>query len=769
MFETGPKQDPTREATRDAADATPKKTILLSADWAVGDRAGDRISHYQLIEEIGAGGMGTVWKARQEAPVRRNVALKVINLGMASKEVVARFEAERQALALMNHANIPKILDAGATDKGLPFFVMELVPGIAITKYCDQERLDTEQRLRLIIQVCHAIHHAHQRGIIHRDIKPSNILVEAGDHGPVPKLIDFGIAKARDGQKLTDKTVVTVLEQFIGTPAYMSPEQAEMSALGIDWRTDIYSLGVLLYELLTSKTPFNSETLVSKGLDEMRRIIREDEPPRPSTLLSALGSDELTTTAKRRKVAVPQLIRLVSGDLDWIVMKAMEKDRTRRYQSAEELAADIERHLANQTITAKPPSLRYTLQKFVHRRKVAFGSAVAILLLAPAGALLLAALFPRHPSLERLLNEADDRLHHYDREGYIAKAVDALTAAKQLDANNAEVWARLGWAGWLAFEDQQGEPDRMAAFLASSNALVLNPNNDLAHRVLGLVAKNQGNWLAATNHLLKAKQITKDADGLALILLASACQAAGDVANARQFSEAAEKATRGRWEVFDRLGTFYQATRNDNSSVVCFSQAVQLAPQDPLPHLHLGQALVTKPDTANAIREFKRALRLRDTAAPHGGLGTVYLSQHRFEDAAEEFKKAVGGDGRNYHYFLGLAIALHEMGAREESRNVFRQTLAKLDDTLENGENRLEIRACRGICYAGIGDADKAWNELQQAETEAGYDEQMRSIIRTGYYLLVNDAVAPEAKKKYHEAWNKLKAVDPPRRQKATN
>ena len=269
-------------------------------------KPGDRIGHYKLLQQIGEGGCGVVYMAEQEEPVRRRVALKVIKLGMDTKSVIARFEAERQALALMDHPNIAKVLDAGATDTGRPYFVMELVRGIKITDYCDQNNLSTRERLDLFIQVCQAIQHAHQKGIIHRDIKPSNILVTMHDGVPVPKVIDFGIAKATQG-KLTDKTLFTAFEQFIGTPAYMSPEQAEMSGLDIDTRSDIYSLGVLLYELLTGQTPFDAQKLLQAGLDEMRRTIREQEPPRPSTRLSTMLGADLTVIAKQPEGRTAQI------------------------------------------------------------------------------------------------------------------------------------------------------------------------------------------------------------------------------------------------------------------------------------------------------------------------------------------------------------------------------------------------------------------------------------------------------------------------------
>ncbi len=338
---------------------------------------GTVIGRYKLLEQIGEGGFGVVYVAEQQEPVRRQVALKIIKLGMDTRQVVARFEAERQALALMDHPNIAKVFDAGATDSGRPFFVMELVKGIPITKYCDQEKLSTHDRLKLFIAVCQAIQHAHQKGIIHRDIKPSNILVTVQEGKPVPKVIDFGIAKATQ-QRLTEKTLHTQLEQLIGTPAYMSPEQAEMSGLDIDTRSDIYSLGVLLYELLTARTPFDAKELLKSGLDEMRKIIRESEPPRPSTKLSTMLDGELTTTAKHRASEPPRLIHLVRGDLDWIVMKCLEKDRTRRYDTANGLAADLKRHLDNEPVVARPPSTAYRFQKLVRRNKLAFAAAGAV-------------------------------------------------------------------------------------------------------------------------------------------------------------------------------------------------------------------------------------------------------------------------------------------------------------------------------------------------------------------------------------------------------
>jgi len=356
-------------------------TDLVSAINELSEKPGDRIGRYKLLEKIGEGGCGVVYMAEQEEPVRRRVALKVIKLGMDTKAVIARFEAERQALALMDHPNIARVLDAGATQTGRPYFVMELVRGFKITEYCDEARLSTEARLGLFVQVCRAIQHAHQKGIIHRDLKPSNILVTVNDGVAVPKVIDFGIAKAT-GQALTEKTLFTQFHSFIGTPAYTSPEQAEMSSVDVDTRSDIYSLGVLLYELLTGKTPFDGEKLLRSGLDEMRRTIRDEQPSWPSTRLGTMVPAEATALSGKRQISVAKLASDVRGDLDWIVMKCLEKDRARRYETANGIATDIQRHLGNEPILARPPSGFYRFQKLVRRNRSVFAAAgiVAVVL-----------------------------------------------------------------------------------------------------------------------------------------------------------------------------------------------------------------------------------------------------------------------------------------------------------------------------------------------------------------------------------------------------
>ncbi len=494
-------------------------------EFPVEEPLGARIGRYKLLQKIGEGGGGIVYMAEQEVPVRRRVALKIIKLGMDTKSVIARFEAERQALAMMDHPNIARVLDAGATKTGRPYFVMELVRGVKITDYADGEQLDTRQRLDLFIQICHAIQHAHQKGVIHRDIKPSNILVTMHDGIPVPKVIDFGIAKARDSV-LTDKTLFTGFGQFIGTPAYMSPEQAEMSGLDVDTRSDIYSLGVLLYELLTGRTPFDAKKLMQSGIDEMRRTLRECEPQRPSTMLTTLQGNELTATAHRRHSEPPKLVSLVRGDLDWIVLKSLEKDRARRYQTANGLAMDVERYLKNEPVVARPPSRIYLLQKLFHRNRAVFISALAVGIALIVGFGTSTWLFIQE---KRALQDAEQ-----------ARANEAQLR------HQAETRERISQATILIHQEQYDEANELINHTDVNRASM---EGAAVLRSLGEWLSLQGNWKVAAkrfNRLWRIDQFDDwDTASLDSLRLGAALAQIGDQSQYNQF----------RQSLIDRFGS----------------------------------------------------------------------------------------------------------------------------------------------------------------------------------------------------------------------
>lgn len=463
--------------------------------WMAMEREGDRIGRYKLLQEIGEGGFGSVWMAEQMEPVTRRVALKIIKLGMDTREVVTRFEAERQALAMMDHPNIAKVFDAGVTDNGRPFFAMELVKGLPITSYCDDRQLGTRERLALFADVCAAINHAHQKGVIHRDIKPSNIMVTLLGDKPVVKVIDFGIAKAIEG-KLTEKTLFTRFEQFIGTPVYMSPEQADPCVLDVDTRSDIYALGILLYELLAGRPPFDAKSLTSAGFEEIRRIIREVEPPKPSSRISTATDDERAQLARFRHIEPEKLHRLVDPDLDWIVMKAIEKDRSRRYETASAFAQDIAHFLADKPVSATPPSAGYQLRKFAHRHKA------ALWITAGIAAVLVAATAVSIWEAVRATHERDEKeLARRDAEAISAFLVDAFQSPDPArDGRTVTVAETLDHATQKLETDLASQPAQRAKLQTAlgSTYRVLG----LARDAIPLLEKARDYFLAANgpNH-----------------------------------------------------------------------------------------------------------------------------------------------------------------------------------------------------------------------------------------------------------------------------
>ena len=525
---------------------------------------GALVGRYKLLEKIGEGGFGVVYMAEQREPVKRRVALKIIKLGMDTKQVVGRFEAERQALAMMDHPNIARVLDAGATEAGRPYFVMELVRGVPIVEFCDANQLSTEERLRLFVHVCEAIQHAHQKGIIHRDIKPNNVLITLHDDRPVAKVIDFGIAKAV-GQELTDKTVFTGFHEFLGTPGYMSPEQTNAGSLDIDTRSDIYSLGVLLYELLTGRTPFDAGELLSSGYDEIRRRIREDEPLKPSTRLNTIVVEDRAQIARRRKADPKKLHRALKGDLDWIVMKAMEKDRCRRYETANAFAEDILRFLNEEPVTAVAPSVSYRLSKFARRHRGALALASALGAALVVSTLVSAWLAVRATAAERnargLLEAEQHARAQVDRILVDLKqarqAADHETARARAEAASAEAVARFVGEDLLGAADPEKEPnreitlrevlDRASRLLPTSlkgqplAAASLNTTIGRAYRNLGVYSEAVDHLRAAYDIQLRVSGERHENTVRAMILYAHALHSANQRTEAiRLISEARE-------------------------------------------------------------------------------------------------------------------------------------------------------------------------------------------------------------------------------------
>jgi serine/threonine protein kinase/tetratricopeptide (TPR) repeat protein len=736
------------------------------------DEVPETIGHYRPLRKLGEGGMGVVYEAEQREPIQRRVALKLIKWGLATKDVLARFEAERQALALMSHPSIARVFDAGATERGLPYFVMEYVPGIPLDEYCDTHRLSTRERLELFVQVCQGVQHAHQKGIIHRDLKPSNVLVTLQDGRPVPKIIDFGIAKATT-QRLTERTVFTELGQWIGTPQYMSPEQAEMSGLDVDTRTDVYSRCVVLYELLVGAPPLDPETLRRSGFDEMRRRIREEEPPRPSTRVSRSGGDS-EAAAQRRGTDSTGLIGQLRGDLDWITMRALEKDRGRRYASPAELAQDVERHLHDEPVRASPPSVTYRVGKFVrrHRLGVAAGALVSTALVL--GLVLASVGMIRARRAERLANtqvelliamfdtldpggEQGPNATPQEILGVVAERIDTeLVEQPLVQARLKSTMARIYWnLGSL----DSARPLLEEALLIQQEALGPDhPDVGPTLRSLGTLLGVMGHYSTAQEHLEQALALDEKVWGpdhtntasslseLALVLWRN-----GDIAKAKPYAERALAIHESEFGP-DHLvvaGSLFtlslqlRALGELEAARAGFERALRIREGALGPdHTNvawtldnLGQVYMQLGDPAAAERLLERALSIQENALgpdsfgviePLLFLGQLRLSAGDLDGARQRFERALSVHETRFgpdHQFLGWSLdnlgnVAWRSGDADEARRLFERSLRLRETSL--GPDHLFVAtslAHLGRLAFRRGDNDRARSLLERRLT----------------------------------------------------
>jgi serine/threonine protein kinase/Tfp pilus assembly protein PilF len=743
------------------------------------EKPGDRIGRYKLLQKIGEGGCGVVYMAEQEEPVRRRVALKIIKLGMDTRQVIARFEAERQALALMDHPNIAKVFDAGVTERpltqslfsgagsaaasaapvgaladrnvcsatapntarqaralphneqisrsggeglsaGRPYFVMELVRGVKITEYCDEKKLTTQQRLELFTQVCRAVQHAHQKGIIHRDLKPSNILVSVNDGVAVPKVIDFGIAKATTGEPLTKKTVFTAFEQFIGTPAYMSPEQALVTNVDIDTRSDIYSLGVLLYELLTGQTPFDPKELLKSGLEAMRRTICEREPARPSTRLTDLVAADvrrLTTLSEEDRTSSRRLLqekeRLVSqlrGDLDWIVMKCLEKDRARRYETANGLATDIQRHLNNEPVVACPPSNLYKFQKLVRRNKLAFAAGGGI-----AAALVIGLALALWQSIEK--TRAYNRAAAAEREA-LANEKKAQTQASRSEQVALFLKDMLEGAGPEVAKGRDATIlleilDKTAERI--SNELTNQPEVEAdLQNTIGSMYRELGQYKKAELILRRALAANKQLhpEGALVVRdslnkLSAALYSQGSLAESEALSRESLALTR---KLLGNEHAYVVSALNDLTANLTFQGKFAEAKV-------LGQEALALSKKVTGLDDSDVASQLSILADVDRNLGNYAEAEAGFREAVAVLRKAAGADNRDLEMALnGLAIALSDEKKFAEAEVVSREALAM--DRRLLGNDHPEVIVNLGNLAAILVD-EKKYAEAERLSREA--------------------------------------------------
>jgi serine/threonine protein kinase/Flp pilus assembly protein TadD len=630
----------------------------------VSEGPGTKIGRYKLLEKIGEGGMAIVYMAEQDKPIHRKVALKIIKLGMDTKQVIARFEAERQALAMMDHPNIAKVLDAGATEAGRPYFVMELVKGVSITEYCDKNKLSTKERLDLFIQVCNAVRHAHQKGIIHRDIKPSNVMVTLHDGTPVPKVIDFGIAKATN-QRLTEKTFFTRYAQMIGTPAYMSPEQAEMSGLDVDTRTDIYSLGVLLYELLTGTTPFDGEKLRSAGYLEMQRIIREEEPTKPSTKLSTLG-DSLNEVAKHHNTKPDLLRNLIRGDIDWIVMKSLEKNRTRRYETVHALAEDIQRHLRNEPVSAGSPSVAYRLQKFLRRHKQK-SVAVMLAVLLLTAIVVISTMYVRarneglksaslkHSTIVSKAQESYDKGDFQDALNQLKSVLDSKHVGREAKLLHAKIVinTQSTTAAMSTLNNLLEEKDTIAGqahFLLAQIYFEGDPNNAAE------ISELQQKW---DYHRRKAEELLS---GTATYDFLQGAAANAVPRKLHFLSQALEKDGQHFDSLRERVYLYY-AAEDYVKMLSDASRMIGIQPENPLGYSLRATALREIGSFDEAMEDHYQAIRLSPgEAEPYDQRRQTFMYMSNYEQALADATKCVSIEPDNLRYHFDILCAQVALG-----------------------------------------------------------------------------------------------------------
>jgi serine/threonine protein kinase/tetratricopeptide (TPR) repeat protein len=724
---------------------------------AATEQSGEHIGPYKLLQLLGEGGMGSVWVAEQSAPVKRRVALKLIKAGMDSTQVLRRFEAERQALALMDHQHIAKVLDAGTTPQGRPYFAMELIKGIPITRYCDQEHLPPRERLELFVPVCQAVQHAHQKGVIHRDLKPSNVLIALYDGKPISKVIDFGVAKATS-QKLTERTMYTEVGQIVGTLEYMAPEQAELNNLDIDTRADIYSLGVILYELLTGSPPFSAKALRSAAFDEMLRMIREVEPQKPSTRLSS--SNELPSIAANRKLDPRRLTKLVHGDLDWIVMKALEKDRGRRYETANGFAMDIQRYLAHEPVLAGPPSAGYRFKKFLGRNRAAVFAAGLFLLVLIGGAI---GTTMGLVQADRARRQAELRLSQIEKGNDIIAAIfldlDPHQAERDGDPLQAVLGRRLETAADQLEADAVGEP------------LVVAKLQD----VLGQSLTNLGRYSRARQELERAFETRRallGAEHLDTIAskfsLAMAHQAAGQIETAIEMYQqvlAVRERLLGSDDpetltVQGNLGDAYRQSGKFDAALTLLQAALRgremrLGPT----HAHTmtsrnnlaagyqaaGKLALALPLFEQTLRDRERLLGRQhpDTLFSRANLANAYLDAGQYERATSELQTALHAReaklGSEHPDTLtsrnNLGAAYQSAGKLPLAIPLFQSTLdARLRVLGSAHQDTLLSQSNLANAYRELGDFDKALplmrENLQTREKKLGSDNPDTFVSR---------------------------------------